>query len=355
MKEEMTARIEGAKRTLGPLKIEILSVIFESQKSVSEGVGAKRFRADHKNWISDLEDMASKHTLVRRTNDVNDVYHVAPYALPLLESNKASRIIEAMEAVLSRLQNFYDERLDETLAVEELLGIDGIEDEDVRHALYFLGEAHGIFSSRSTNFPYADESSCHLYEGVIRVESSLDILCQYYDKLDGPKPAMMPQGLLYSDFSYAQMDSPSIVNACLQGDERLLHINFLDKDEKRVMQEIEQALRIGLVSLPAMGIRTLFDFYLQKKLPGYQNFSSGLKELRKQGDISTLDVDLISPVIDLGHAASHRGHAPSIEDLEVCIRVYARLILGERELKGMVGGLAKRTPQRKNNKKVENE
>jgi len=355
MKEEMIARIEGAKRNLGPLKIEILSAIFESQESVSEGVGAKRFRADHKNWISDLEDMSSKHTLVRRTNDENDVYHVAPYALPLLESNKASRIIEAMEAVLSRLQNFYDERLDERLAVEELLGIDGIEDEDVRHALYFLGEAHGIFSSRSTGFPYADESSCHLYEGVIRVESSLDILCQYYDQLDGSKPAMMPQDLLYSDFNYAHLDSPSIVNACLQGDERLLHINFLDEDEKRVMQEIEQALKMGLVSLSAMGIRTLFDFYLQKQLPGYQNFSAGIKELRKQGHFSSLDEDMIKTVVELGNAAAHRGHIPSSDDLEVCIRVYARLILGERELKGMVGGLAKRTPQRKNNKKVENE
>ena len=166
---------------------------------------------------------------------------------------------------------------------------------------------------------------------------------------------MMPQDLLYSDFCYGQLDSPSIINACLQGEERLQHINFLDQDEKRVMQEIEKALRLGLVSLSAMGIRTLFDFYLQKKLPGYQNFSLGLKELRKQGDISTLDVELISPVIDLGHAAAHRGHAPSIEDLEVCIRVYARLILGERELQAMVGDLAKRTPKRKNKKKVSNE
>lgn len=355
MKEEMIARIEGAKRNLGPLKIEILSAIFESQETVSEGVGAKRFRADHKEWIRELEDIESKHTLIRRTNDERDVYYVTPYSLPLLESRKAARILEAMEAVLSKLQEFYSDRLNERVEVEELLGIDEIEDEDLRHALYFLSEAHGVFSSRSADFPYAKASNCHLYEGVIRVESSLDILCQYYDQFDGPKSAMMPQDLLYSDFSYGQLDSPSIINACLQGEERLQHINFLDQDEKRVMQEIEQALRLGLVSLSAMGIRTLFDFYLQKKLPGYQNFSSGLKELRKQGDISTLDVDLISPVIDLGHAAAHRGHAPSIEDLEVCIRVYARLILGERELQAMVGDLAKRTPQRKNKKKVGNE
>jgi len=62
MKEEMIARIEGAKRNLGPLKIEILSAIFESQETVSEGVGAKRFRADHKEWIRELEDIESKHT-----------------------------------------------------------------------------------------------------------------------------------------------------------------------------------------------------------------------------------------------------------------------------------------------------
>ncbi len=355
MKEEMIARIEGAKRNLGPLKIQILSAIFESQKSVSEGVGAKRFRADHKEWIREIEDIESKHTLIRRTNDERDVYYVTPYSLPLLESNKAERIIEVMEVALSKLQEFYSSRLNERVEIEELLGIDGIDDEDLRHALYFLSETHGVFSSTSADFPYAKASSCHLYEGVIRVESSLDILCQYYDQLDDSKSVMMPQDLLYANLNDGLQESPSIISSFFRGEERVHCLDFLDEGERRIMIEVEKALKSGLVALSAMGIRTLFDFYLQKQLPNYQNFSAGIKELRKQGHFSSLDEDLIKTVVDLGNAAAHRGHIPSSEDLEVCIQVYARLVVGDRDLRSRVSDLAKKIPQRENKKKVGNE
>ena len=121
------------------------------------------------------------------------------------------------------------------------------------------------------------------------------------------------------------------------------------------MVEVEKALEFGLVALSAMGIRTLFDFYLQKQLSNYKNFSAGIKKLRKLGHFSLLDEDLTKTVVDLGNAAAHRGHIPSIEDLEVCIQVYARLVVGDRNLRSRVSNLAKKIPQRENKKKVGNE
>ncbi len=342
-------RIRKAREGIGEKKLHILSASFDRIESFPEGIGAVRFRADNEDWISELNELESIPSLVDRSRDQDDLYRIKPYALPLIDSDRAKRIVSTCEEILPGLKSLYRDRLGSAVAVEEILELSNEDQFVVLDAVYMMTELHGLIGGGQRGFPYLQGATTILFEDILQAESCLDVMTQYYDQhiSDVPKTQLV----IWPSDSYQLSRLPSIISACETDAGRLECVDFLDDAEKHILLEVDQALNAGLSALSVMGIRALFDCFVQKHVPNHRNFTSGLEALIESGIISARQAELIRPAFELGSATMHRGHIPSRDDVIDCINIYSHLVKAERDLRGRAEGVAVRTPPRPNKKK----
>jgi Domain of unknown function (DUF4145) len=97
-----------------------------------------------------------------------------------------------------------------------------------------------------------------------------------------------------------------------------------DKTESNLiglLREIYQALHGGQYRLAAIGIRALLEQIMIMKVGDLGKFDQNLDAFKEKGYISPLQRDAMAAVIEIGHAATHRGFTPTEEDLKVALDV----------------------------------
>jgi hypothetical protein len=82
-----------------------------------------------------------------------------------------------------------------------------------------------------------------------------------------------------------------------------------------LLKQIYSAYHSGGHALAAMGIRALVEQMMIDKIGDRGAFAVNLKEFEKAGYISKVQREFLEKTIELGHAAIHRGHQPSPEDI----------------------------------------
>ncbi|MEE9128813.1 MAG: DUF4145 domain-containing protein [Phycisphaerales bacterium] len=87
------------------------------------------------------------------------------------------------------------------------------------------------------------------------------------------------------------------------------------------MREIYDVLSIDCMSLAAMGARALIDLMLTDMLGDIGGFQRKLAQAVKDGMITPLQKTVITTAVEVGHAASHRGFIPTIEQLEDVLEI----------------------------------
>jgi hypothetical protein len=103
----------------------------------------------------------------------------------------------------------------------------------------------------------------------------------------------------------------------------------LGAEEKALLEEVYVALHAGNRRLAMMGARALVDVVLARNDGPWDRLPDGLASLRQRGLISTRDSVILNTALEVGHAASHRGHLPSYEDAELVMDIVERLLQGE--------------------------
>jgi hypothetical protein len=106
----------------------------------------------------------------------------------------------------------------------------------------------------------------------------------------------------------------------------------------------------GFNILAAVGIRTLVDLVMTKKIGDVGDFPVKLREFKNKGFIAEQQVQFLNNTIDAGSASTHRAYRPSDTDLNILLDVAENLIttvfiLPERSAKA-----AKSVPPRPNRK-----
>jgi hypothetical protein len=75
------------------------------------------------------------------------------------------------------------------------------------------------------------------------------------------------------------------------------------------------------------------------------DFGAGLRALERRGLIGTRQREVLKAALDVGHAAAHRGHRPTREDVDTVIDIVEHLL--QAELLGPAAAdLRTRTPPR---------
>jgi Domain of unknown function (DUF4145) len=125
----------------------------------------------------------------------------------------------------------------------------------------------------------------------------------------------------------------------------------LEPQFTNLMAEIYESLAAKGRALPVMGARTIMDLVIQKAVGDQGNFPKGLEALVADGLLSKHDRGILETAIEAGHAAAHRGHIPSEEDVDKVIDIVEHLLNSLFVLKGAAKGLKKTTPKRPRRRK----
>ena len=167
-------------------ELTALTLLFESLSSQPPSVRADRFRADHHEGLNLLDALEHQHQFLKRIED-GQFYVLSPYALPLVEVAKAVRLLDIMEKIYQNLKELYSDYLGKLIEVVILIdGVDGYdidkqeEKEELLEALYYLSELNGVWLGKTSNFPYAEESTMSISEDVLRNDSMGDIIMNYF-------------------------------------------------------------------------------------------------------------------------------------------------------------------------------
>jgi hypothetical protein len=66
--------VDLVKGVIGSKAVEVLRKMFENRKGEPPSVPVKRFRADHAEWLTELDELEYRHSLIERTGDCKEYF-----------------------------------------------------------------------------------------------------------------------------------------------------------------------------------------------------------------------------------------------------------------------------------------
>ncbi|WP_367882969.1 DUF4145 domain-containing protein [Pseudomonas syringae] len=119
----------------------------------------------------------------------------------------------------------------------------------------------------------------------------------------------------------------------------------LPRDWQSMLREIYAALHADSRRLAMMGARTIVDMYMNDTVGDVGGFAKKLNKLVSDGYLGRQDKDVLDTALEAGHAASHRGHLPTANDINHVMDIVENL-LQKAALQGSAALLKKGTPSR---------
>jgi hypothetical protein len=92
------------------------------------------------------------------------------------------------------------------------------------------------------------------------------------------------------------------------------------------MYEVYIALQNDCLRLCAMGVRAALEALMIDKVEDHRNFTKNLDELEKAHYISHRNRTSLEAILEVGHAATHRGWDPSSNDINTILDIMENLI-----------------------------
>jgi hypothetical protein len=122
-------------------------------------------------------------------------------------------------------------------------------------------------------------------------------------------------------------------------------INDLPVDFQSLIREIYTALHANSKCLALMGTRALVDLFMNTTVGDIGGFQRKLEKLVEEGYLGKKNKEILEAALDAGHAATHRAHNPTAEDVNLVFDIVENLIQ-HLALKKRSHDLKKHTPKR---------
>ena len=113
-----------------------------------------------------------------------------------------------------------------------------------------------------------------------------------------------------------------------------------------LMKEVYSALYANCRRLATMGARTAVDMVLLDKVGDLGSFAEKLQKLEQAGFVSRHSREFLAAALDTGHAAAHRGHEPTEEQLNHVMDIIENVLQSVYVLQDSAAELRKTTPPR---------
>jgi hypothetical protein len=119
----------------------------------------------------------------------------------------------------------------------------------------------------------------------------------------------------------------------------------LPRDIERLLEEVYVALHADSRVLAMMGARTLIDMVILDKVGDVGSFKKKLSELQSAGYLSDKNRLTLEAALEVGNAASHRGHRPTSKHVYTVMDIVENL-MQSTILQSDTDDLKKATPKR---------
>lgn len=93
-----------------------------------------------------------------------------------------------------------------------------------------------------------------------------------------------------------------------------------------LFEEVYTALRSRSYRLVAMGLRALMDELMNNTIGDVGGFEAKVKRMVADGYLSRFQKEVLDPTLELGHAAIHRGHQPSGNQIDAALGIVQGLL-----------------------------
>lgn len=149
------------------------------------------------------------------------------------------------------------------------------------------------------------------------------MLHEHWDSEDDDPETGEP--IKYKDYypHLKRRSSPKYVNYFSHG---YIDLWLFDTFVERITIEICKAIDYGMPGLAAMGIRALLDDVMNKTVGDIGGFERKICAMLEAGYISIKQKEVLLDVLELGHAAIHRGYTPHINDVEIAFDIIENMV-----------------------------
>jgi hypothetical protein len=327
---------------IGSQAVEVLRELFENRKGEPPSVPAQRFRADHAEWLTELDELEGRHSLIERTRDCKE-YLIRPYALPLIGTPQSREILNLMHEIYEKFPDLYRKHLTQPLEVYVLCSTISGDKDLINEALYYLSESHGVYSGMTTGFPYVPNATLCIAETVLTKTMIEEILSEYYEwHFVNPKS----QVVSLENFGIDEEKSGSLFFKGNISEGKPDWYELLDDTQKALILEIDRAISNELEALPTIGLRTLLETVMVEKIGDVRTFHGKVERFTKEGYVTPKMAEALSHVLDAGNASAHRAYFPSKEDITTCVELVKHLMHSIYILSPGVDKVAENTPKR---------
>ena len=93
-----------------------------------------------------------------------------------------------------------------------------------------------------------------------------------------------------------------------------------------VLRQVYVALNAGALELAAMGVRAIWERLMIEIVGDHGSFRANLVAYQSSGAITLPQREALETVLELGHAATHRGFTPTKADLATALDVTEGLL-----------------------------
>ena len=114
-----------------------------------------------------------------------------------------------------------------------------------------------------------------------------------------------------------------------------------------LLRQIYRAYHAQSYALAAMGIRSIIEQMMIDIVSDKGSFEKNLSNFQQQGYISLKQKEFLQKTIELGHAAIHRGHQPTAEDIRRSLDITEPILETVYVHEGHADHLGQSTPRRK--------
>ena len=123
---------------------------------------------------------------------------------------------------------------------------------------------------------------------------------------------------------------------------------------RQISEEVYKSLQSESLYLATFGSRTLLDRLLVLTVGDKGTFEKGLNALVGEGKISQHEREILAPVLEAGHAAAHRGWAPTREQIKTILDTVEGLVHRLLVLPKLTEELEEAVPGRESASKAKN-
>ena len=320
---------------------DLLQDIYSRFVNYNAGVDAKRFRADRKDYRDEIRRLENRQLIQNRFEEV-EVYRPLLIALPLINEESAKRTLNAADQILTYLAKRYIASPNCNVSKAEIVANVDAPRSETCMALKYLKETPAV-AGGSTDFPATDDSFTMTGEQLLDFDSLAPLLTQLAEWADYSSAVPVTY---VDDITPDDPGLTSLFDTDLAGH----WTSSLPDGIQIVLREVDRGAQIGLVTLPAFGIRTVIEMVCTEKIENAGTLPAKVDALVKKGLLTRTSADALKTVVKLGNATAHRGYRPESGDLSLAVDVLCGLLRELYHISPRAEGLRERVPNHNRNK-----